>query len=1016
MASTFRTDWLPNAAGIYVPPGYQSEAERRAEERREREERRFFAADEKVGKYYTAFGIYGHASVTGGMEKPRDTPTFMALRSLYEKSPIDKMIVLARLHQMRFVSERALIPEKETGWRVMHVRAADPNFENTEDIERRCREMEAVIANVNRSVVPGGFRAFLQMMTEDELVYDRKVMIIARDMLGRPAAYWPVDPTCYSADTEVLTEAGWKRFDQVDLATDRFATRNQQTHALEYQQAFYFHEAEKNEDLYHFSSRSVDILTTANHRMLVTKLPEELGGGHRRQNPAEVFVSAEDLYRYSRTSQAEQAIPATSHWDAPDLDVFTLPAVSPQARAVVMSGDDYAAFMGMYLAEGCVVAAGTPKRDVISITQQESSKGFGAFRELLRRVLGREPSYNGKDFYFKHETLSRYLRQFGKAHEKYVPDEVQRLSARQLGIFWAYYLLGDGRFHKDGSVSAVTVSKRLADGLQVVAQKLGISLAIAASQPRGDSRLADGRVIREANKRTRYTLYARYSSHHRFNVEKVPYRGKVYCVSVPNEVLYVRRNGKASWCGNTVKPRIEVLAPWMVKNGVKNPQVAAERMSLELYERGQRDANGNPIDLTKAAYIQEIEGQIVGAWTEDEISVDITHQPNAVDHYFYGRSIFEESLEWTAAFVAAFRYNATWFNSKIPENLLYLAGDVAPDGYDSFKKQFFGQGTSNDPYHRMAVITGDKDFNVQVFPMRQTMREMAFPAWIRLLIAGKCACYRMDPRIINFDVATGNDVNLWKTSSREAQLTLAEEQGFHTLIKNMESWLNRVIVQPRYDDLVVRWVGLDRASEPDRVALLAQKMQWSTFDEIRAETGNLPPLAVLGYPELGRMPANPQLLQYMTYFDQKRMLYAQMEQEQRAQQYAQAGGGGLRPDESDDANAPAAGGTPRPGDRPVSAGDVQRQAAGMADSARKAFGTSSLLQRRRKSGTVTSQAMRKAKTKEAPWDGSLSDDDLFSLPRALRERILRERQEGYRQELEQALALGWRSDPYGRKR
>jgi len=31
----------------------------------------------------------------------------------------------------------------------------------------------------------------------------------------------------------------------------------------------------------------------------------------------------------------------------------------------------------------------------------------------------------------------------------------------------------------------------------------------------------------------------------------IPYRGKVYCVSVPNHIIYVRRNGKAVWSGNS---------------------------------------------------------------------------------------------------------------------------------------------------------------------------------------------------------------------------------------------------------------------------------------------------------------------------------------------------------------------------------------------------------------------------------------------------------------------------------
>ena len=33
---------------------------------------------------------------------------------------------------------------------------------------------------------------------------------------------------------------------------------------------------------------------------------------------------------------------------------------------------------------------------------------------------------------------------------------------------------------------------------------------------------------------------------------RVPYDDYIYCATVPNETLYVRRNGKAMWCGNTV--------------------------------------------------------------------------------------------------------------------------------------------------------------------------------------------------------------------------------------------------------------------------------------------------------------------------------------------------------------------------------------------------------------------------------------------------------------------------------
>jgi hypothetical protein len=32
---------------------------------------------------------------------------------------------------------------------------------------------------------------------------------------------------------------------------------------------------------------------------------------------------------------------------------------------------------------------------------------------------------------------------------------------------------------------------------------------------------------------------------------RVEYHGTVHCVAVPNGIVYIRRNGKAAWCGDS---------------------------------------------------------------------------------------------------------------------------------------------------------------------------------------------------------------------------------------------------------------------------------------------------------------------------------------------------------------------------------------------------------------------------------------------------------------------------------
>ena len=394
---------------------------------------------------------------------------------------------------------------------------------------------------------------WLGMLLEERFVLDAATIYPRLTYGGDLASLEVIDGACYSADTEVLTEAGWKTFDQVDIVTDRFATRDQKTHGFQWQQATYFHEADwdsaRDGRCYSVASRTLDLIVTPNHRILVTSLPRALGGSSHAER-GEHFVRAEDLFIHG--SQA-QAIPATSTWDAPDITTFDLPA-SGRTNSLPFSctGDQYAAFMGMWLAEGCA-----PNGDQVMVSQKPASKGFEPYRALLAEIFGRKVCHTGANFVIGRKCLHDYLAQFGHAADKFVPALLKGASRRQLEIFWRFYMLGDGYYEANGRQGINTVSRRMADDLQEIAQKIGYSASIGEYQSASDTTMADGRVIKAENKRRRYTIRLRTSPDQRYRMAKVDYVGKVYCVSVPNETLYVRRNGKPAWCGNTIKPLID---------------------------------------------------------------------------------------------------------------------------------------------------------------------------------------------------------------------------------------------------------------------------------------------------------------------------------------------------------------------------------------------------------------------------------------------------------------------------
>ncbi len=380
------------------------------------------------------------------------------------------------------------------------------------------------------------------------------------------------DAFCYAEDTEVLTQSGWKFFDQVDISVDKFATINPDTRELQYQSATHHIWQEYSGEMYALKSRSIDMIVTPNHRVVYEYRPGvKVTGKHKIQ-----ICEARKLYNKFQTlgesSRKNYAIPTTSVWRGREIKekafVFGMDVIGGtklyektkkrggSRRLRTISGDDYCAFMGAYLSEGHLNR--TRKRDAsIRIAQMPYSKGFAPFKELLMRIFPRKVQYNtgASSFILGWAALSEHLRQFGThSYNKIIPDDILNATPRQQKIFWEYLVLGDGSTstQRGGSQSThvATTSKIMADQLQELCQKMGYSATICTvTDPIKYKPKINGRFIKSC--RTRYDVYIRTSPMRSMDMHKVDYVGKIGCVTVPNGTLYVRRKGKAIWSGNS---------------------------------------------------------------------------------------------------------------------------------------------------------------------------------------------------------------------------------------------------------------------------------------------------------------------------------------------------------------------------------------------------------------------------------------------------------------------------------
>jgi anaerobic ribonucleoside-triphosphate reductase len=399
---------------------------------------------------------------------------------------------------------------------------------------------------------------------------------------------------CYDEKTEVLTEDGWKLFKDLTERDKVFTLAD--NNKIELHKPNRFFEYDYRGEMVHFKGRAFDLLVTPNHRMVVD---------HKHKNKR-IFVEAKDFKPY------QHFIPKGGIWQGEEKEYFILPAVealkgtgpvsrfsendleiirrlrkegtayykiaedfncstatvlnvcnnlkygehklwSYQAEPVKIKMDDWLKFFGFWLAEGCTdnneIASGHGYRVTITQTNKEN-------REEIKKVLDALPFnyYEEKNnIIICSKQLWAYLRQFGNKYQKFIPKEIKKLSKRQLKILFDWLVKGDGHIRKTtGQINYWTASKRLADDLQEIILKLGW-IGVLTPQKKKISQIKGRDVVA----RTIYLIEVHQKTKHFvFNkkrvIKRIDYEGKIYCCEVPNHTVFVRRNGKVSWCGNSI--------------------------------------------------------------------------------------------------------------------------------------------------------------------------------------------------------------------------------------------------------------------------------------------------------------------------------------------------------------------------------------------------------------------------------------------------------------------------------
>lgn len=360
---------------------------------------------------------------------------------------------------------------------------------------------------------------------------------------------------CTTEDHDVLTlDSGWKPIKEV-TTEDRVACLKDGK--LVYEKPIQvFHFPDYKGKMYAIKSQQIDLDVTSNHRMFVARRAHEKVNGKYKE-----FWEPHKLIRAECIVGERVKYKKDAEWDAPDFQ-FVLPAIDGYEEKV-LDMDSWIKFFGIWIAEGWATESSNSNYAVtISINKQRVKNVLFEIMPILDYKYYVEKK--DEKMYIRNKQLFMYMKPLSVgAPNKKLPDWVWKLSKRQSQLLVEHMVKGDGSYANSGSWSYYTSSEQLADQFMQLCLHAGWSANKNVAKEAGNSVYfaAEDRYITSQHINWRMSVVKSKNTpcvnHGHVNEQEVQeekiydYEGAVYCLQVPSEVFYVRRNGKAVWTGNS---------------------------------------------------------------------------------------------------------------------------------------------------------------------------------------------------------------------------------------------------------------------------------------------------------------------------------------------------------------------------------------------------------------------------------------------------------------------------------
>lgn len=356
--------------------------------------------------------------------------------------------------------------------------------------------------------------------------------------------------TCFTEDTEVLTDRGFIYIDEIDNNKDRVLTYNPDKNILEYETPNIFSKSYDNDGV-ECTHANINFLVTEDHRIYQSPVnarkytflnAKQLVYGHNPGKRNRFRIPKYFNGAVYKINDFKEHIVYTKKMNGGNREYNTTESFNVN--------DDILTILAAYITEGHTFHGEKYNSgSYICITQDENNELF----ELVINALKNEHIHYYIDFDRRKPNIKWikfgnqcYVEWFEEmcgrySQNKHLPEWFRNLSVRQIDHFLRILYLGDGSHNKTRINRYLSVSRRLLNEIQELFILKGRNATISY-----DPEISQKCYIQE-HMRDSWIIDSRK------HIRATHLVTTVYCTQTNNGIICIRFNGKTCWIGNCYK-------------------------------------------------------------------------------------------------------------------------------------------------------------------------------------------------------------------------------------------------------------------------------------------------------------------------------------------------------------------------------------------------------------------------------------------------------------------------------